>query len=272
MSCKREHLARGALLDRDPGTVGTGEVDRARGRRDVERDPALFREDGVRVGPDLVGRVAVRGDPVGAHDDCSDFSAREVVAAHPVRDDLDRDSFARELPGRQAGSLEERPGLRRQDLERFSRFDRRADDPESAAVAAGRERSGVAVRQHRRAGGEEIGAMTPESPRRVEGFAGDRVGFLDQAAIGDGLFIEAVGRVAARTWCAVSNRSRAVVVRPLLIAKAAPYAAATPTEGAPRTAISRIASATSDVFSSVNQTSFAGSILWSRRRSSGPSR
>jgi hypothetical protein len=56
------------------------------------------------------------------------------------------------------------------------------------------------------------------------------------------------------------------VVAPLRIANAAPYAAATPIDGAPRTTISRIATATSEVFSRESHTSCEGSNRWSRIR------
>jgi hypothetical protein len=71
--------------------------------------------------------------------------------------------------------------------------------------------------------------------------------------------LTAVGRVAARSRRATPNRSAGGVGAPLRIENAAPYAAATPIAGAPRTAMSRIASAISGARSSRSQTSSPGS-------------
>ena len=72
----RGDLGRVAFLDRDAGAGRRREVD-GRGRRDdVERDVVVTCEHGERVRPDLVRRVAVRGDPVGAGDDQVDLAAR----------------------------------------------------------------------------------------------------------------------------------------------------------------------------------------------------
>ena len=70
--------------------------------------------------------------------------------------------------------------------------------------------------------------------------------------------LTAVGRVAASRRRAVSKRSAGGVEAPLRIEKAAPYAAATPIAGAPRTAMSRIATAISGARSSSSQTLVAG--------------
>ena len=69
------HLGRIALLDRDRGTVGGGEVDGRSRRDDDERDAVMRSEHGETVRADLVRRVAVARDPVGAGDDQIDLAA-----------------------------------------------------------------------------------------------------------------------------------------------------------------------------------------------------
>jgi hypothetical protein len=69
MAAEGKDFAGAALFDRNRGAVGTGEVDRGRRRGDVEGNAVLLRQDGERIGPDLVGGVAVGGDTVGADDD-----------------------------------------------------------------------------------------------------------------------------------------------------------------------------------------------------------
>ncbi len=61
------------LLDGDRAAVGERRIDRGEGGGDVEGDPVRPGEDRQAVGPDLVGRVAVGGDPVRADDDQIDF-------------------------------------------------------------------------------------------------------------------------------------------------------------------------------------------------------
>ena len=70
--------------------------------------------------------------------------------------------------------------------------------------------------------------------------------------------LTAVGREAARVALASLRSS------PRSAARAMPYAAATPIEGAPRTASVRIASATSAELSSRSSTTSPGSSRWSR--------
>ena len=63
-----------ALLDRDVGAVGDGEVDGGERGGDVEGDVVRACQDGDAVGADLVGGVAVGGDAVGADDDGVDLA------------------------------------------------------------------------------------------------------------------------------------------------------------------------------------------------------
>ncbi len=62
-----------ALLDGDRVAVGERRVDRGEGGGDVEGDAVRPGQDGQAVGPDLVGRVAVGGDPVRPDDDQIDL-------------------------------------------------------------------------------------------------------------------------------------------------------------------------------------------------------
>ena len=97
---------------------GVVEVDRARRGRDVERDAVAGRQDGQRVRADLVGRVAVGGDPVRPDDDDVDLAAGHEVAGRDVGDQRVRHAGLGQLPGRQPGALQVRPGLVDPDMER----------------------------------------------------------------------------------------------------------------------------------------------------------
>ena len=73
------------------------------------------------VRPDLVGRVAVGGDPVGADEDDVDLAAGHQVAGRDVRDERVRHAGLGELPGGEPGALEVRPGLVDPDVDRRAR-------------------------------------------------------------------------------------------------------------------------------------------------------
>ena len=293
LSREGQDLCGPALLDRDRSAVRACEIDGRRGRRDVERDSVLLREDGQRIRADLVRDVSVRGDAVGADDDGLDGPAREEVPGHRVGDQLHGDPVAGELPGRQARALEEGAGLAGQHADRLSGLDRAADDPERRSVARGRERSRVAVREHGALTREKLRSETSDAPAGLDVLAGDRVGLPDQ-----GLF-DGVGTAArddgARerllhplergeqvdgggTRAGEQAPARPRTVRPG--ASRCRCAWRTPrrrrrrrrSAGAPRTAMSRIASAISGAVSSESQTSLPGRRRWSRRARRRPSR
>src|SRR3989454_6372050 len=105
-----EHLLWGSLLDRDLGTRRQIEVDRARRRRDVEWDAVFFRDDRFRIGADLVRRVSIDGNPIGADQDEIDFPVPEEVARGAVRDDRVLNPRLQELPRGKAGPFQAGPG------------------------------------------------------------------------------------------------------------------------------------------------------------------
>src|ERR1043165_2522328 len=84
-----------ALLDRDGRAVRAVDVDRRHRRGDVERHAVRLRQDGYGVRADLVRRVAVRGDAVGADDDGVERPLLEEVPGHVVGDERDVDALDR---------------------------------------------------------------------------------------------------------------------------------------------------------------------------------
>ncbi len=143
-----EELGRVPLLDRDRRPVRRLEVDRAQRRADVERHPVTGREGRQRVRPDLVGRVAVGRDPVGADEDRVDRAGCQQRTGRPVGDERVRHAGLLELPGGQPGALEERPRLVDVDVDLPAGVNGRLDDPERGAELAAGERAGVAVGEH----------------------------------------------------------------------------------------------------------------------------
>ena len=125
-------------------------------------------EHGERVCPDLVRRVPVRGDPVGAGDDEIDLAARHQRAGRRVGDDGVRDAGALELPRGEAGALEERPRLVDEDSVEQAALGRGAERADRRAVAAGGEPAGVAVRERARPGPEELGGVRGHPPAALD--------------------------------------------------------------------------------------------------------
>ena len=136
-------------------------------------------EDGQRVGADLVGGVAVRGDPVAAHDDRVDHARRHRRTGRAVDDQP-----VRECPPRPSSQAVRRPpwrsgrASRREDLVELARGVERVDDPERGAVAARREAAGVAVGQDPRAAREVARPWRPIAAQAAASSAwiADRLG------------------------------------------------------------------------------------------------
>ena len=105
-----------------------------------------------------------------------DAALGHEVAGHVVADERGGDVVLDELPGGEARALVEGAGLVGEDVDLLAALDGGADDAERGAVAAGGERSGVAV-------GED-GAFLREQ-RCAEG--------SELAEVGDVLVVEAVG-------------------------------------------------------------------------------
>jgi hypothetical protein len=70
-----------ALLDRNGGTVKTGEIQRRPWRCDVERNVVVGAGQGLQVSADLVGDIAIGGNAVGADDYRIDLALRSKMPA-----------------------------------------------------------------------------------------------------------------------------------------------------------------------------------------------
>ena len=144
------HFAGAALFDRNVMAVGRRQVDGRERRGHVERNAVFAREDGHGVGADLVGGVAVGGDPIGADDHQIDPALPHEGSGHVVRDDRRLNAVPDELPRGQARALEKRARLVREHGDLLAGFDSAANDAQRRAVPGGRERARVAVRQDAR--------------------------------------------------------------------------------------------------------------------------
>ena len=156
----RDLLVR-AQLDRDRGAGRRRLIDGRLGHRDQERDAGPVRGEGQAEGADLVGHVAVRGDPVGPHhhgvgQPLADQERSGAIACEPVLD-----AELPELPAGQPGALQQGPGLVHDHVPQRPVGVQRADHPERRAPAQAGEAAGVAVgvdpERLAAAGGAQVG-------------------------------------------------------------------------------------------------------------------
>ncbi len=113
------------------------------------------RQHRERVRADLVRKIAVRRDPIGAHDDEIDLCLTHQRSRRGVRDQGTGDAGVSELPCGEPRSLQHRPRLVYEHVQAPPRLVSQIDRGERGADPAGRERPGVAVREHRGAVGDE---------------------------------------------------------------------------------------------------------------------
>ena len=186
--CARQvrDLARCALLDGDAGTVGGFQIHGGEGRGNVHGNAVLAGEDGNGVGPDLVGRIAVGRDAVGADDHCLDLALGHDGAGHVVRDQRDRNVVLHQLPCREARALQEGAGFVGEDLNALAALDGGADDTERGAVAGRGQGSGVAVREHAAGVGHQRCAIGPHGAIGGNVFGVDGPRLVDECLLDDG--------------------------------------------------------------------------------------
>ncbi len=155
----------GALLDRDPGAVGEREVERRARRGDVERDAVVRGGDRHAVGADLVRRVAVARDAVGADDDGGDRLALHRDRGRRIDDERARHAGFAQLEHRQPRALQAAAASRRRRRAALCRRGARRRNSPSAVpsppVASG---PGVAVREHVAALREKLDRGLADAP------------------------------------------------------------------------------------------------------------
>ena len=105
------------------------------------------RQHGQRVGPDLVGGVAVGGDPVGPDEDDVHLAVRHQVTGGDVRDQRVRHAGLGQLPGGQPRALQVRSGLVDPDVHGPAGVMCGLDDAEGGPELAARQRPGIAMRE-----------------------------------------------------------------------------------------------------------------------------
>ena len=134
-----------------------------------------LRQHRHRIGADLVGDVAVRGNAISADHHEIDLTPAHQESRRIIGDQRHRDTVLREFPCGQPRALQERTGLVGKHADLLARLDRRANHAQRRAVAGGGERARIAVREHARPVLEQHGAMLSHPPVGFDVGGADRV-------------------------------------------------------------------------------------------------
>src|SRR5207248_1180167 len=102
-------------------------------------------EQSYAIRSDLVGRVAVGRDAVGANEYKLYPPLLHDLSGHAVADECHIDAAHQQLPGSQAGALEQRPGLIGIDLEAATLFGGREEYGQRGAVVSRGQTARIAV-------------------------------------------------------------------------------------------------------------------------------
>ncbi len=125
-------------------------------------------EDSDHVRTDLVCGVAISSDAIGADDHAIDLALLHNVTGHVVGNHRDRNVVLGQFPCGQTSALQKRPRLVGDDGDSLAGIDRSANNAEGRAVIpGGRQGARVAVRQHRRAVGNQLAAELAQRPIRL---------------------------------------------------------------------------------------------------------
>ena len=145
----------GSIVERRPG--------------DHERDPGRRGGQGVGVGADLVGHVAVGRHAVTADDDGVDLAGGDQAGGGAVDDQLVRDPEPAQLVDGQAGALQQRPGLGGQHQLELAAVGQLGDHRQRGPAARSGQGAGVAVGEDAQAparpGSRRRAAPAPRWPR-----------------------------------------------------------------------------------------------------------
>lgn len=202
-ACDLRQLLSLALLNLDAVACCCLEVDAGRRCGHDELDAVLLGEDSQLVRANLVGRVAVADDAVGAHNDGGNVHLGAARAkqrsCHRVGDQRRRDLFVDELKRRQAATLVVRSGLGAERVLEDLLVAERADDTQRRAMARCCQRARIAVRQDghgllgrgARLGSQPLGAVLANGLVRLEVLFKDALSLLDKCR--DDRFLASAG-------------------------------------------------------------------------------
>ncbi len=134
-----------------------------------------FRQNAQTVGANLVGRIAVGRDSIGAGENRVNSSLLHQETRHIIADNGHFDAGLPELPGRQAGPLHQRSRLIGIDVEALAFVVRLVQHGKGGPLAGGGQGPGVAVGQDGGALADEPFAVDPDPSAHLDILAVDGV-------------------------------------------------------------------------------------------------
>ena len=127
---------------------------------------------------DLVGNIAIGGDPVRAEKDFLRLAGAQEISSHIIADDLVGNAILLQFPGRQACPLQTRTGLIHQHMDMLALFMRRADDTQRRAPIHHCQRAGIAMMDDGIAIVDQCRAMFAHAFVDLHIFIGNSLGFF----------------------------------------------------------------------------------------------
>src|SRR5690625_239811 len=178
-------LLDGALLDGHGGVVGQVEVQGAGGGGHHEAYAMVAGQHGQAIGADLVGRISVGGDAVGADDDPVHLSPGHQLGGGAVDAEGEGDALSLQLPGGQPRPLPPGPGFADVDVGQSALAMGFANYPQGGAGAAGGQGAGIAMGVQPLARAQQSGPVAADGETMV-GILAVQLPGQGQQALGHG--------------------------------------------------------------------------------------
>ena len=153
-------------------------IDRRTRPQRIERYPVMLCQNGDAGSPDLVRKITVRSNAVAANETGLHPAVLHDHGSHVVADQRDVDPGFVQLIGCQARALQQRSGLVGESLKINPAFFPEQQRADCRTVFAGRQRAGVAVREHTVTGFDQRQPVFGNAEAHFYIFSMDRNGFF----------------------------------------------------------------------------------------------
>ncbi len=170
-------FARVALLDGNGLSGSEAQIESAGRRGHVERDSVRLSQEGDAISADLVGRIAVGGDPIRSDDDDVNLSLLHHLGGHVVADENRVDAALVQFPSGESRSLKERPSFIGKDPKAPASLGGGEENGQGGAVVGRGQSAGVAVGQDAVPLADQRGAGLADGPAHAPVFLLNGTGF-----------------------------------------------------------------------------------------------
>ncbi len=161
-------------FDRNPTSVRQIEIKSAPRSGHIERHPMGPRQDGERIRPDLVGRIPVGRNAIGAREDALNSPFPHDLPGHRVANQRGVQTPLHQLPGGQSGPLQKRPCFVHENVQPFPLILRGKENREGRTVLGSGKSPRVAMRKDTGPIGQQFGTVPTDGPASCHVFAVNR--------------------------------------------------------------------------------------------------